>query len=150
MNASIKPNVISRSIPPDYVIREFMTSSRGTCCRIHLGDDDAMELLKTVYSWAKRNLPSLNPSRMHLGRDVCGLHNWNTMKGKGSRRNYAGMCLAFLVDAEALPLRMHRTKSGKGPKKYWVHIAEHSAKCSSREQLKLVVVSAKDIVVNRR
>jgi len=96
----------------------FHSSARGRRCRAMLGDRSADRMLRHVYAWCSRNLPALDPARKHLSRELCGSVTWSVLKPK--EYICAGMCIAFLATHGVLPLRMHKTRSGKGPKAYWI------------------------------
>ena len=142
------PDLVSQSVLHENVFNAFMSSSRGYRCRTTLGDKIAQQLLQWVYAACIGNLPSLSNSCMHLARDVCGIDNWKTLPSV-STRSCAGICLAFLVTRESLPLRMHKTRSGKGPRKYLIQHARLAAPVLPCSGPKLVVLSTKDIVLNR-
>jgi hypothetical protein len=132
---------------PEYTVSEFLSSSRGIRCRITLGDEATRRLLQSVYAWAVANLLSLSYHRMHKARDVCGADNWKSLPSKGGVRNYAGMCLAFLEASKSLPLRMHKTKSGKGSRHYWIQLPQSVGTVRLSTPPQRVVLSGKDIVV---
>lgn len=140
---------VSNLILSDHVVCGFTTSSSGLRCRITLGDDTTLTLLQTIFAWSKGNLLNLSPRRMYKAREVCGLENWNSMPRSRSLRSCAGMCLAFLAQSEALPLAIHRTKSGKGSKHYWPQLAQPFAVTPPAALQKSAVRSGKDIVVYR-
>lgn len=112
----------SRAIPltfPSYLSKTFPSSVNGLRCRAMLGEVQAQALLVQVYTWCSSNLPLLDDARKHLSRDLCHADRWNTLSRR--ERICAGLCIAFLVNREAaLPLRMHKTRSGKGSKSYWI------------------------------
>ena len=59
----------------------------------------------------------LDPNRRYTTKQLCLPDLWAALPLPSQRRS-AGMCLKFLVAAGALPLVLHKTKSGKGPKRY--------------------------------
>jgi hypothetical protein len=63
------------------------------------------------------NLPGLIAGGLYLTEQLCGPDLWGSWPFVGQRRA-AGMCLAFLVDNDLIPLEVHKTMSGKGPTRY--------------------------------
>lgn len=61
--------------------------------------------------------PVLMSGALYSTEELCGPELWDRLRFDGARR-VAGMCLAFLVECHAVPLVMHWTPSGKGPKRY--------------------------------
>jgi hypothetical protein len=141
-------NFLSNSVLPTNTVGEFLHSSRGRRCRTALGDKPAWLLLVMVYAKCTGNIRLLSEDRNYLARELCGADNWADLP-KGMR-TYAGICLAYLATSQTLPLRMHTTKSGKGSKKYWIQPVLHVPTVPPTALPKLVVLSGKDIVVNRR
>lgn len=142
-------DLMPKSVLPEFIVSEFMSTSRGYRCRTTLGDKAARQLLQWVYASCDGHLPSLSHSCMHLARDACGIDNWKSLPQRMSFLSCAGICLAFLVTRKALPLRMHTTRSGKGPRKYWVQYTRHGATVLPCPDPKPVLFSAKNIIVNR-
>jgi hypothetical protein len=63
------------------------------------------------------NLPGLIEGGLYSTEQLVGPEVWAAWPFYGQRRA-GGMCLAFLVDIGAIPLELHKTLSGKGPKRY--------------------------------
>jgi hypothetical protein len=96
----------------------FLGTARGKRCVTTLGKPISVAMLELVYTCVSQEIPFLDATKKHLARELCHLDVWNVLSK--SETHFAGMCIAFLAEAELLPLRMHRTKSGKGPKFYWL------------------------------
>lgn len=97
----------------------FLTTSRGKRCITSLGQVRSPALLELVFTCVANELSSLNATKKYKARELCNEGIW--LQLAKSEITCAGICLAFLADAGALPLRMHRTPSGKGPKSYWIY-----------------------------
>lgn len=97
----------------------FLTTSRGKRCIALLGEMRAPALIELVFTCVASELSSLNATKKYKARELCNEGIW--LQLAKSETTCAGICLAFLADAGALPLRMHRTPSGKGPKSYWIY-----------------------------
>ena len=61
-------------------------------------------------------IPRLIEGKKYSTEKLCSQDTWSPLY-KAERR-VAGMCLAFLVKVGAIPLTLHRTRSGKGTKSY--------------------------------
>lgn len=96
----------------------FLGTGRGKRCVTSLGNPVSVAMLELVYICVTSEIPFLDATKKHLARALCHLDIWKSLSK--SEQHCAGMCIAFLADAGVLPLRMHRTKSGKGPKFYWI------------------------------
>lgn len=83
-----------------------------------LGNERAQQLLHDVYRACVSTLPTLSRTRKHPSRDLCGTAFWAPLSA--GRRNCAGMCIAFMERKQNLPLRLHKTRRGKGSKTYWI------------------------------
>ena len=97
----------------------FLTTGRGKRCMASLGEIRAPALLELVFTCVANELASLDAAKRYRARELCNEGIW--LQLAKSEITCAGICLAFLADAGALPLRMHRTPSGKGPKSYWIY-----------------------------
>ena len=96
----------------------FLGTGRGKRCVITLGNAVSFAMLDLVYTCVSNEAPLLDATKKQLARTLCHLDVWHTLSN--SEKYCAGMCVAYLADAGVLPLRMHRTNSGKGPKFYWL------------------------------
>lgn len=111
------------SAPPDDgpsspAFRVFFQSASGRRCRAMLGEEPALRLLGSVFRACTATLPTLSRIRKHPSRDLCGAEFWAPLSKR--LRICAGLCVANLVDRQDLPLRLHRTPSGRGAKTYWI------------------------------
>ena len=100
-------------------VDSFLTSAQGQRCRSTLGEARARWLVRAVQERARINIPTQSPSRRHLTRELFGEADWAELP-PGATRNCAGMCMAYLVIHKLLPLRTHRTRSGRGSRSYWL------------------------------
>lgn len=96
----------------------FLDTGRGKRCVTTLGNAVSLAMLELVYICVSNEIPFLDTAKKHLARALCHMDIWKALSK--AEKHCAGMCIAFLADAGVLPLRMHRTKSGKGPKFYWL------------------------------
>lgn len=95
-----------------------MRSPGGQRCCVMLGDERAHWLWPAVHHVCTVNIPTLNRANRHLSRDLCGAAFWYSLPLR--MRICAGICIAFMARAEDLPLRLHRTRRGRGSKTYWL------------------------------
>lgn len=84
------------------------------------------EVLEAVEAAVSDVLPVLMHNALYSAEQLCGPELWDRLRFDGARR-VAGMCLAFLVECQAVPLVVHWTSSGNGPKRYlldstWVSV----------------------------
>ncbi len=96
----------------------FMTTTRGKRCITLLGEVRSPALLELVFTCVANELTSLDVTKKYKARELCNEGIW--LQLTKSEITSAGICLAYLADAGALPLRKHKTPSGKGPKSYWM------------------------------
>lgn len=75
------------------------------------------QVLLQVLASVAEVVPALQHGALYSAEQLCGPELWSQFKTVGARRS-AGMCLAYLVDRRALPLKLHVTPSGKGPRRY--------------------------------
>jgi hypothetical protein len=115
-----KQNKASRDIYllSDCSLDAFLKSGRGRWCAKRLGLEPSLALLKLVHIAALDEVPTLDPSKMHLTRVVLNLDLWSYFGGW--ELSCAGACLGFLAETKAIPLRKHRTRSGKKGQHYWI------------------------------
>lgn len=112
------PEHVDAPILPRAALVAFFRSWRGKRCRSMLGDKATVLLAKTVYVQAMPEIAKLVPNRKVTARDLFGADEWpaHTLR----YRICTGIFIAFLVSStDLLPLRMHKTRSGSGTKKYW-------------------------------
>jgi hypothetical protein len=120
MNTSELNNVVSPADTFDaYHATLFLTTARGKRCVYWLGEVRTPALLELVFTCVSNELFSLDMTKKHKARELCNEGIWQQLAK--AEITCAGICLAFLADVGALPLRMHRTPSGKGPKFYWIY-----------------------------
>lgn len=78
--------------------------------------------LKHIYETVLLNvspaLPFLDIGRRHTAKEFFDDKLW--LSWSFAERRVAGMCLTFMVKHQIIPLSMHKTKSGKGSKKYYL------------------------------
>ena len=98
------------------VLGGFLRSPGGQRCCAMLGDERAQGLLLQVHKVCTATMPVLNRSTKHLSRDLCGAAFWASLPLR--MQICAGICISFMARAEHLPLRLHRTRRGRGSKKY--------------------------------
>lgn len=120
MNIQTSP---SENITSYLISQKFFKSAQGKRCCSMLGDEAARKLLFDVQAWTGIFGLKLAPDRKHLTRELCGLMNWASLST--AAKTCAGMCMAHLVIQQLLPLYMHRTRSGRGSRSYWL-LADHS------------------------
>lgn len=77
------------------------------------------DMFEVVFQFVAATIPTLEPERRYTAKEICGQALWGEWPFSG-QKYAAGMSLYFLVKAGALNLVHHKTKSGKGPKKYFV------------------------------
>ena len=103
---------------PDSSINAFLASASGRRCSAMIGERAALGLLRSVYRACTATMPTLSRTRKHASRDLCGAAYWAPLSR--GLMSCAGLCIAFLVKRQDLPLRLHKTRSGKGSKTYWL------------------------------
>jgi hypothetical protein len=74
------------------------------------------QLFKAVRTDVAAALPGLIEGKKYSTEKLCSLDTWSPLY-KAERR-VAGMILAYLVKVGAIPLTLHRTRKGKGTKRY--------------------------------
>ena len=120
MNAKNDASIrAARAALSDAVTDAFLLTARGQRCSATLGEGPALQLLRDVFEHISANLGGLTPTRKHAARQLYGTEAWAAFQ-RPRLRNCAGMCLAFLVTARLLPLQLHKTRSGKGSRHYWL------------------------------
>ena len=97
----------------------FLTTSRGKRCIALLGEMRSLAMLELAFTCVASEFSYLNASKKYKARELCNEGIW--LQLTKSEITSAGICLAYFADAGALPLRMHKTPSGKGPKSYWIY-----------------------------
>jgi len=75
------------------------------------------DLMHIVLEEIAERIPALRAGVLYKSKQLCGQELWSAFIYDGIRRA-VGMCVAYLVNSGALPLKLHVTKSGKGPKRY--------------------------------
>ncbi len=103
---------------PDSCAQAFVASPSGHRCKAMLGETRALRHLRSVFSACVAHMPELSRSRKHLSRDLCGAEFWTPLSR--GLRVCAGLCIAFLAARQDLPLRLHKTRKGRGSKTYWL------------------------------
>ncbi len=102
---------------PDSSVNAFLASASGRRCSSMIGELAAMRLLRSVHRACTATMPTLSRTRKHPSRDLCGAAYWAPLSR--GLKSCAGLCIAFMVKRQDLPLRLHKTRSGKGSKTYW-------------------------------
>lgn len=87
---------------------------------------DPANLLAAVHTEVLGVLPHLIHGVLYSAEDLCGPDLWACLRYDGAKRA-AGMCLGYLVECQAVPLQLHWTPSGNGPKRYLLNSAPTSA-----------------------
>ena len=100
-------------------VAEFLRSRRGKFCLNKLDNGGTVALLELVFLCVVAEIDSLNRSVMHKSKDLCNRQIWQHLKGW--EPTCAGICIAYLAATGVLPLRRHRTPSGKGSASYWIY-----------------------------
>jgi len=67
-------------------------------------------LYRSVYEQIELILDAMEPGQSYTSRDLCGDEYWRDLKTT-PRRRWAGMCLAYMVREEILPLKFVGKKS---------------------------------------
>lgn len=100
----------------DEVVEDFRDSYRFTRCVSFLDERELMQMLLEVLRTASAAALALRCGKAYLARELCsaiGWHGWPKRK-----QVCAGICLSYLVEREAVPLLLHQTRSGRGPRRY--------------------------------
>ena len=126
--ASIKQT--QASALPASSIDAFLASASGRRCSAMQGEGPAQNLLRSVYLACATNIPRLSRTSKHPSRDLCGAEYWAPLSR--GLKSCAGMCVAFLVDRQDLPLQLHVTRSRKGSKTYWLKGARRPSTAPAR------------------
>lgn len=87
---------------------------------------DAARLLSDIHAEVLGVVSHLFHGVLYSTEDLCGPDLWDRLGYDGARRA-AGMCLAHLVECQAVPLQLHWTPSGNGPKRYLLNYVPISA-----------------------
>jgi len=98
---------------------EFLTTHRGKRCVSLLSEVRTTAMLELVFTCVVSELPTLDGTKKYKARQLCNEGIW--LRLAHAEISCAGLCLAYLAEGGDLPLRMHRTPSGKGPKSYWIY-----------------------------
>jgi hypothetical protein len=98
---------------------EFFTTYRGKRCVSSYGEVRTTAMLELVFTCVVSELPTLDGTKKYKARQLCNEGIW--LRLSHAEISCAGLCLAYLVDGGALPLRRHDTPSGKGPRTYWIN-----------------------------
>lgn len=68
------------------------------------------ELYRSAYEQIALIIDAMEPGQSYKSRDLCGDEYWRDLKTI-PRRRWAGMCLAYMVREEILPLKFAGKKS---------------------------------------
>ena len=74
------------------------------------------QLFNAVQTDLAAALPRLIAGKKYTAKQLCSPATWSPVRIAENR--VAGMILAYLVKVGAVPLTLHRTRSGKGTKRY--------------------------------
>lgn len=100
----------------DEVRLDFLHSHRYARCASLLDERELTVMLVEVLRAASAAAFALRSGKPYLARELCGDLGWH---GWPKRRQVcAGICLSYLVEREAVPLQLHLTRSGRGPRRY--------------------------------
>jgi hypothetical protein len=96
----------------------FEDSPAGRRCAslLECGNYSSRKMLDAVYAAINDALPGMDEGVNYTASQLCGADFWSGLYRND--RSAAGICLAFMVKHSMVPLTMHRTRSGKGKKKY--------------------------------
>jgi len=95
----------------------FASTASGRRATSLLGNKRAVEdLYERTFGAVAESAPHVGLGKLRTTEQLCGGSIWINLRT--AERCVAGMCLAFQVSLDALPLAMHRTPSGKGKKRY--------------------------------
>lgn len=75
------------------------------------------DMMAAVLSEVNERVPVLFHGALYSTEQLCGEELWEAVRYVGPRRA-AGMILVFIVETGVVPLDIHQTKSGKGPKRF--------------------------------
>ncbi len=97
---------------------DFMKTSSGRRAATLLAADRVKpgRIYTTVLTAVTRAMPRLRDGKKYTTAMLCAPTVWSELSpGEGC---VAGMCLAYLVRNKMVALRLHRTPSGKGTRRY--------------------------------
>lgn len=98
------------------VVQGYRHSHRFARCASLIGADESIELLILLCREASAVISRLRPGKKYLARELWGDLGWSGWSR--GRKVCAGICLSYLVERQAISLRWHRTRSGRGPRRY--------------------------------
>jgi hypothetical protein len=96
----------------------FEDSPAGRSCAslLERGIHKPRQMFDDVYAAVTNALPGMDDCVNYTAAQICGSDVWAGLHR--NEKSAAGMCLAFMVKHSMVPLTMHRTRSGKGKRKY--------------------------------
>lgn len=95
----------------------FVSTASGRRATSLLGNKSAVaDLYERTFGAVAESAPHVGLGKLRTTEQLCGRGMWINLWT--AERRVAGMCLAFQVSLDALPLAVHRTPSGKGKKRY--------------------------------
>jgi hypothetical protein len=100
------------------LLEKFEDSTAGRRCSslLECGNYRLRKMFDDVYAAINDALPGMDEGVNYTASQLCGADFWSGLHRND--RSAAGICLAFMVKHSMVPLTMHRTRSGKGKKKY--------------------------------
>jgi len=103
----------------DHLVDRFKDTPGGTRAEGLLGRHKIVvkDLMSAVFSEVNERVPVLCHDALYSTEQLCGEELWDVIRHVGLRRA-AGMMIVFLVETGVVPLDVHLTKSGKGPKRF--------------------------------
>ena len=99
--------------------RVFLATHRGKRCVSSYGEVRTTAMLELVFTCVVSERPTLDSTKKYKARQLCNEDIW--LQLSHAEISCAGLCLAYLAEGGALPLRRHYTPSGKGPRSYWIN-----------------------------
>ena len=107
---------LAKNFSMNDVLQDFLHSYRFARCVSFLEERELIPMLVEVLRAASAAALALQCDKAYLARDLCSALGW---QGWPKRRQVcAGICLSYLVERQAVPLQLHRTRSGRGPRRY--------------------------------
>lgn len=104
---------------PDHLIYRFKETAGGLRAAglVEKHKLSLEEMLLAVLSEVQERVPFLYHGALYSTEQLCGEELWAAFRHVGPRRA-AGMIVVFLAECGVVPLVIHLTRSGKGPKRF--------------------------------
>jgi hypothetical protein len=100
------------------LFEKFEDSTAGSRCAslLEYGNYRIRKMFDHVYAAINYAQSGMDDGVNYTASQMCGGDFWSGLHKND--KSAAGMCLAFMVNNFMVPLTMHRTRSGRGTKKY--------------------------------